>query len=217
MAILPVLAGPSAHSTVGAVAAQVGSINAGIPRRSPVSPSMPPCNSKPPAAANAAPEPGPSRLSGHRQSHAHRAAVQEFGSPYAAASLASHVSRQNLIDHRNQQIQLRLLNRLRPRVAGRQREPGHLRDRLAAQTKHPGRFASAVAIGKHKAPNRRVGVRSKHPQPIPNAVTLSTGRILLRRAQHNADAPVAGFVTATHKPDEPYRDCQRYHRPVGRN
>ncbi len=56
---------------------------------------------------------------------------------------------------------------LRPYVAGRQREPAHLRHRLAAQTKHPSRLAPAVAIAENKPTNRCIDLHGKHPRPTP--------------------------------------------------
>jgi hypothetical protein len=55
---------------------------------------------------------------------------------------------QDRIDHPQQRTQLRLARRRRPRVAGRQREPTHLRYRLSAQTKHTRRFTLAAALHK---------------------------------------------------------------------
>ena len=43
-----------------------------------------------------------------------------------------------------------------------------------------------------------VDLHGKHPRPPPKGASLTNGRILLRPHQHNADDPLAWFVTAVH-------------------
>src|SRR3546814_11172629 len=50
--------------------------------------------------------------------------------------------------------QLRLRHRFGPRVARRQREPAHLRYRLAAQSKDLRGLALTITFTKNKVPNR---------------------------------------------------------------
>ena len=67
---------------------------------------------------------------------------------------------------------------------------------LAAQPKHRGRLTLAATFHEHEAPNSGIALHGKHPRPTPKEISLNTGRFLLRRPQHAAGAPVAGFVTA---------------------
>ena len=67
-------------------------------------------------------------------------------------------------DHRQKRPKLRLLDRLRARIARRQREPAHLGDRLSAQPEHASRLTPRVALDKHELPNGRVNFHGKHPR-----------------------------------------------------
>ncbi len=89
-------------------------------------------------------------------------------------------------------------HRLRPSVARRQREPAHLQYRIAAQPKYPRCLTPTVALDKHKTPNGGIHFHGKHPSVIPKGTNLTNGRVLRRPRQHNADAPMACFVTALH-------------------
>ncbi len=77
------------------------------------------------------------------------------------------VGLENGVDHRQKRPKLRLLHRLRSRVAGRQREPAHLRNRLTAQSENPRRLAPAVTLNENKMPNGGVDFHGKHPRPPP--------------------------------------------------
>ena len=79
---------------------------------------------------------------------------------------------QDRIDHRQQRPQLRLLDRLRARVARRQREPAHLGNRLAIEPKYPGCLTTRVAVDENKLPNGRVDFHGKHPGPLPKEKPL---------------------------------------------
>ena len=92
---------------------------------------------------------------------------------------------QDRVDHRQQRTELRLLHRLRPRIARRQREPAHLRHRLAAQPENPRRLTPAIPLDEHEMPNRGVDLHREHPRPTPKGISLATGRILLRPHQHH--------------------------------
>ncbi len=63
---------------------------------------------------------------------------------------------------------------------------------------YPRRLAPAVTLDEYEAPYGGIALHGKHPRPLPKRSSLTTGRILLRHAQHNAGVPVAGFVTAVH-------------------
>jgi hypothetical protein len=89
------------------------------------------------------------------------------------------------VDHRQQGAKLWLFHRKRPAAEGRQREPTHLPDRLAAQTKDPRRLMATVAIIEHKAPNGGVNSHKEHPRPPPKKASLDTGRVLRRPQQHS--------------------------------
>jgi hypothetical protein len=56
----------------------------------------------------------------------------------------------------------------------------------------------APAFHKNKTLNGGIALHGIHPRSTPKRTNLSTGRLLRRRAQHNAGAPVTGFVTALH-------------------
>src|SRR3546814_15679570 len=77
---------------------------------------------------------------------------------------------------------LRLRHRFGPRVARRQREPAHLRYRLAAQSKDLRGLALTITFNKNKVPNDGVALHGTHPRPPP-----------LKRET----SPMAGFSTAT--------------------
>src|SRR3546814_3976217 len=62
---------------------------------------------------------------------------------------------------------LRLRHRFGPRVARRQREPAHLRYRLAAQSKDLRGLALTITFNKNKVPNGGVALHGKHPRPPP--------------------------------------------------
>jgi len=92
---------------------------------------------------------------------------------------------QDCIDHRSERAQLRLRHRLRSRVAGRQREPAHLRDRLAAQAKNPDRLPLAVALDEYEMPDGGVDFHSKHSRPL---------------SQRKTALPLAGFCSGAADP-----------------
>ena len=56
---------------------------------------------------------------------------------------------------------------LRPHVAGRRREPAHLRHRLTRQPENPGRLALAMPLDENEPPHRCVIVQAIHPSPAP--------------------------------------------------
>ena len=78
----------------------------------------------------------------------------------------SPIRLQNRRDHRQKRPELRRLDRLRARVARRQREPAHLGDRLPAQPKYPNSLTPRVAFNKDELPNSRIDFHGKHPQPL---------------------------------------------------
>ena len=78
------------------------------------------------------------------------------------------VSLQNGIDDGNVRPQLRLLRRLRPRVAGRHGKPAHLQNRLAAQPEDPGCLPATLALHQHEMPNGGVDLHGEHPRPPQN-------------------------------------------------
>lgn len=108
------------------------------------------------------------------------------------------VGLEDRVNLRQKRPQLRLRHRLGSRVAGRKREPAHLRNRLPAQPEDPGRLTPAVALDKNEMPNGGVDFHGKHPGRPPKRNSLTTGRVLLQRGRSHRRRFMAYFVTALH-------------------
>ena len=78
---------------------------------------------------------------------------------------------QDRVDHRQQRAELRLRNRLRARVARRQREPAHLQHRLAAQPEYPRRLTTAIPLDKNEMSDGGVNFHGKHSRPTPKRLS----------------------------------------------